>query len=113
MANEQNLRPSEYRLSQEEAKRGGVASGVARKEKKRLAEALREVLNEKAGSGSELTKGQAIIIKMVQNVFANPTADDVLKLQKILGEDVTKIDFAGAMFKIETTLENKDNLEKI
>jgi hypothetical protein len=34
MANEQNLRPSEYKLSQEEAKKGGIASGKARREKR-------------------------------------------------------------------------------
>lgn len=38
MANEQNLRPSEYKLSQEEAKRGGIASGEARRRKKTMRE---------------------------------------------------------------------------
>jgi len=38
MANEQNLRPSEYKLTQEEAKRGGKASGEARRVKKTLRE---------------------------------------------------------------------------
>lgn len=38
MANEQNLRPSEYKLTQEEAKRGGKASGEARRAKKTLRE---------------------------------------------------------------------------
>ena len=34
MANEQNLRPGEYKLSQEEAKKGGINSGAARREKR-------------------------------------------------------------------------------
>ena len=34
MANEQNLRPGEYKLSQEEAKKGGINSGKARREKR-------------------------------------------------------------------------------
>lgn len=34
MANEQNLRPGEYKLTQEEAKKGGKASGKARREKR-------------------------------------------------------------------------------
>ena len=38
MANEQNLRPSEYKLSREEAKKGGIASGKARRRKKTLKE---------------------------------------------------------------------------
>ena len=36
MANNDNLHPSEYKLSQEEAKRGGIASGEARREKRKL-----------------------------------------------------------------------------
>lgn len=38
MANEQNLRPGEYKLSLEEAKRGGKASGKKRRKKKLLCE---------------------------------------------------------------------------
>lgn len=34
MANEQNLRPSEYQLSQEEQKKGGINSGKARRAKR-------------------------------------------------------------------------------
>lgn len=46
MANEQNLRPSEYKLSQEEAKRGGIRSGEVRRQKRDLRKAL-EMLLEK------------------------------------------------------------------
>lgn len=38
MPNEQNLKPSEYKLSQEEAKKGGIASGAARRRKRKLRE---------------------------------------------------------------------------
>lgn len=38
MANEQNLRPGEYKLSREEAKKGGIVSGKARRRKKTLKE---------------------------------------------------------------------------
>jgi hypothetical protein len=38
MANEQNLRPGEYKLSKEEAKKGGINSGKARRRKKTLKE---------------------------------------------------------------------------
>ena len=38
MANEQNLRPCEYKLSKEEAKKGGINSGKARRRKKSLKE---------------------------------------------------------------------------
>ncbi len=44
MANEQNLRPGEYKLSQEEAKKGGKASGEARRRKRDLRQALEALL---------------------------------------------------------------------
>lgn len=40
MANEQNLRPSEYKLSQEEAKKGGIKSGESRRRKKSMRESF-------------------------------------------------------------------------
>ena len=44
--NEQNLRPCEYKLTQEEQKRGGIASGKARREKKALKETLELLLQQ-------------------------------------------------------------------
>ncbi len=44
MANEQNLRPCEYKLSREEAKKGGIASGKARREKADLKRQLQVFL---------------------------------------------------------------------
>lgn len=38
MANEQNLRPCEYKLTLEEQKKGGIASGKARRARKTLRE---------------------------------------------------------------------------
>ena len=52
MANEQNLRPGEYKLSVEEAKKGGIASGKARREKATMLQMLEQCLeatNEKTG----------------------------------------------------------------
>jgi hypothetical protein len=46
MANEQNLRPSEYKLSQEEAKKGGKKSAEARRARKTLKETLLMMLEE-------------------------------------------------------------------
>ena len=38
MANEQNLKPGEYKLTLEEQKKGGIASGEARRRKKTMRE---------------------------------------------------------------------------
>lgn len=57
MANIENLRPSEYKLSQEEAKKGGIASGKARREKatmKKTLQMLLEMENSKGQTYKEL-----------------------------------------------------------
>ena len=46
MANEQNLRPCEYKLSREEAKKGGKRSVEVRRERKALKEELLMLLEE-------------------------------------------------------------------
>lgn len=51
MANEQNLRPGEYKLSKEEAKKGGINSGMARRRKATMRETLKMLLDEKDNKG--------------------------------------------------------------
>lgn len=66
MANEQNLRPGEYKLSQEEAKRGGIASGKARREKADLKRQLQVFLESEAikdKDGDPLT-GAELMVKV-------------------------------------------------
>lgn len=45
MANEQNLRPGEYKLSQEEAKKGGINSGIARRKKADFIKTAKAILD--------------------------------------------------------------------
>lgn len=71
MANEQNLRPSEYKLSQEEAKKGGIASAEARRKKKDLRLAL-EMLLEKDWndeSGNTMSGTEAISAKLFEQAM--------------------------------------------
>lgn len=51
MAKEDNLRPGEYKLSVEEAKRGGIKSGEVRREKATMRKTLEMLLNEKNNKG--------------------------------------------------------------
>jgi hypothetical protein len=51
VANIKNLRPSEYKLSQEEAKKGGIRSGEVRREKATMKKALEMLLDEKNKKG--------------------------------------------------------------
>ena len=84
MANEQNLRPAEYKLTLEEQKKGGIKSGEARRAKKgmqNIARWLLEMPLNKDGktpediksfselAGVNLTVEQAILIKQLQKAM--------------------------------------------
>lgn len=71
MANEQNLRPSEYKLSQEEAKKGGIASGGARRRKRDLRQALEMLLEReyKDKSGNSISGTEAITAKLFEQAM--------------------------------------------
>lgn len=75
MANEQNLRPSEYKLSQEEAKKGGIASGEARRRKRDLRRALEALLEKdfKDNAGKSISGAEAIALKQFQKALDGDT----------------------------------------
>ena len=99
MANEQNLTPFTSEQSREEAakngRKGGIASGVAKREKKTLADALRVVLEEKASEGSDLTKREAIVAKVVKRLYDDGDIRDLKILADVLGESVQTLDLKG------------------
>lgn len=94
MANEQNLKPSEYKLSQEEAKKGGEASGRRRKERASLRKCAQDVLNGvyRDKTGEELTGAQAVVLNMFK-VASDPKNRQCVQASKVLmelmGEDKT------------------------
>ena len=53
MANEQNLRPCEHKFTQEEHKKGGIASGEARRKKATMLSVLEKLLDEKPKENNE------------------------------------------------------------
>ena len=75
MANEQNLRPSEYKLSQEEAKKGGIASGEARRRKRDLRMALEALLEKDITdkSGRTMSGAEALAIKQFEKALKGDT----------------------------------------
>ena len=60
MANIDNLRPCEYKLSQEEAKRGGIASGEARRQKKSLREKAKLLMSLSIQDQKELLRAKEL-----------------------------------------------------
>lgn len=101
MANEQNIKPHQFqkgRSSEEAAKAGkigGIASGAARRERKTLAETLRLVLEEKIGEGSELSKREAIVAKVVKRLYDEGDIRDLKILADVLGESEQTINLKG------------------
>lgn len=65
MANEQNLKPCEYKFTQEEVKKGGIASGEIRRRKKLLRECLDELLaKEYTTERKTLTRSEALAVTL-------------------------------------------------
>ena len=102
MPNIENLKPSEYKLSREEAKKGGINSGIARRRKKALKEeliALLETLDKEGRSVQEkisfalikeASKGNVRAFEVIRdtigekepetvNIGKNSPADELLK----------------------------------
>ena len=71
MANEQNLRPSEHKFTQEEAKKGGINSGKARRRRKAFAEAFNVLLerNFTDQNGNQLQGVEAVAAKVFQQAM--------------------------------------------
>ena len=81
MANEQNLRPGEYHLSKEEAKKGGLASAEARRKKRDLRMALELLLEREIKQGNEVITGaQALSARLYKEALqGNVRAFEVLR----------------------------------
>lgn len=83
MANEQNLRPSEYKLSQEEAKKGGINSGKARRRKKEFRELFEKMLDEQGGNlnGEPVTRKELIVARAMK-ILQDPDSSDAREFLK-------------------------------
>ena len=99
MANEQNLRPCEHKFTQEEAKKGGINSAIARREKKTVQKILNDFLDTSAKDNPQIAKlaakmglqsGESIkdlfTIVCTLNTLKSGNLGDLEKLSKLLGE---------------------------
>ena len=97
---DENLRPCEYKLSQEEAKKGGIRSGQVRKQKKTVAEYLRKWAdgevsekNRKAlealGLSEEATNRTLLVVPLIKKASQGDTKALQMALE-LLGEDKKK-----------------------
>lgn len=108
MANEQNLRPAEYKLSVEEAKKGGKASAEARRKKRDLRLALEMLLEKdfKDKNGKTVTGTEAITAKLFEkamkgDVRAFETLRDTVGQKPVDKVEVTQIDREQSMQELQ------------
>lgn len=106
MANEQNLRPSEYKLSQEEAKRGGIRSGEVRREKATMKKTLEMLLNEKNNKGK--TYRELTTLGLIKGAV-DGKAENYKTIVQLLGELEEKIETPSLNINI---VDNSD-LERV
>lgn len=97
--NNENLKPCEYHLSQEEAKKGGIASGAARRRKRDMrqwAEILGQTLmTMKTPDGKEVAEGDmaaAVVLKQYQKAINKSDTAAAAFLMRLRGEDVQKVE---------------------
>lgn len=111
MANEKNLKPGEYKLSVEEAKKGGINSGIARREKKTMKETLRSMLEEVAdieGNDNGLTYRQLATLGLIKGSIQGK-ADNYKTILEAIGELSNEIKLTP---EININVVNNEELEK-
>ena len=100
MANEQNLKPFKtVKEARESGRKGGIASGQARKERKTIQKILIEFLNlkcsdskqfkriaAKLGIESEKSIKELLTYLAIINTAKNANLDELSKLTKLIGE---------------------------
>ena len=99
MPNEQNLRPCEHKFTQEEAKRGGINSAIARREKKTVQKILGDFLDlditqnrtleqlaKKAGISTDGSIKDLVTAVCVLNTLKKGDVSELEKIAKLLGE---------------------------
>lgn len=127
MANEKNLIPFTSNQSREEAKKngrkGGIASGKAKREQKTFAQIFKSILNEETevvlnGKKVKISKkdllARDLMNKTAQNIVKNSTLNGLKHIQATIGEaPIEKVEQTN--YNIETKPEKMDidKLKKI
>lgn len=107
MANEQNLRPGEHKLTLEEQKSGGIASGKARREKATMKKTLEMLLEETGSKGK--TYRELATLGLLKGAIQGK-ADNYKTILTLLGE--IENEEAKETPSVQINIVNNDNLEK-
>ena len=109
MANEENLRPGEYKFTQEEHKKGGIASGKARREKATMRKTLEMLLDETNKKSGKSYK-ELVTLGLIKGAI-NGKADNYKTIMEAIGE------LNGSEIKVTPEINinvvNNEDLEKV
>lgn len=130
MANEQNLKPFKtVKEARESGRKGGIASGQARKERKTIQKILNEFLNVKCsdstqfkriaaklGIESEKSIKELLTYRAIINTAKNVNLDELIKLTKLIGEmpemNDNNEDVKETLIKIKECAHEQGNIDK-
>ena len=130
MANEENLKPFKtVKEARESGRKGGIASGQARKERKTIQKILIEFLNVKCsdskqfkriaaklGIESEKSIKELLTYIAIINTAKNANLDELSKLTKLIGEmpemNDNNEDVKETLIKIKECAHEQGNIDK-
>lgn len=100
----------------ENGRKGGIASGIAKREKRRLSDALSAVLDESVAltDGSQMTRGEIIVRNILSRAKDEGTVRDLKTLMELTGDYTPSLDLDTAPVVIlrPSELEAIDKLKK-
>lgn len=112
MANEQNLRPGEHKLTLEEQKKGGKASGKARREKATMRETLKMMLEDipiDEGNKDKLTNRELATLGLLKGARLG-NASNYKTILETIGELIVEDNTTTPTLRVE--LVDNSGLEK-
>ena len=122
MGNASNIEQYQFTSDQdrqaaaENGRKGGIASGIAKREKRRLSDALSSVLDESVAltDGSQMTRGEIIVRNILSRAKDEGTVRDLKTLMELTGDYTPSLDLDTAPVVIlrPSELEAIDKLKK-
>ena len=78
----------------ENGRKGGIASGIAKREKRRLSDALSAVLDESVAltDGSQMTRGEIIVRNTLRRAAEKGSVNDLKTIMELTGEYTQRMD---------------------
>lgn len=100
MGNASNIEQYQFTSTQdrqaaaENGRKGGIASGIAKREKRRLSDALSAVLDESVAltDGSQMTRGEIIVRNTLRRAAEKGSVSDLKTIMELTGEYTQRMD---------------------